>query len=136
MSLTSASHARVAAQLRTATIVPELRSKKLVLYSASSVALFMISGLTATSQLPFTVPPHAPSAARHAPNSLAVVQSTAQPRAGSALLWPATYNDRPFESDPRTMHEALPPTKGTKFAANFWLHQYDYVKAHVAGCTA
>ena len=35
----------------------------------------------------------------------------------------------------RTHHEALPVLKGTKYAANFWLHQYDYISAHNSGCT-
>ena len=60
---------------------------------------------------------------------------TVQPRKGKALLWPATRSDDPFVSDDRTHHEALPVTKGTKYAANFWLHQYDYVSAHKSGCT-
>ncbi|EOD34081.1 hypothetical protein EMIHUDRAFT_228956 [Emiliania huxleyi CCMP1516] len=53
---------------------------------------------------------------------------TVQPKKGRAVLWPATFNERPFEKDARTHHEALP--------ANFWLHQYDYVDAHHRGCTA
>ena len=60
---------------------------------------------------------------------------TVQPRKGRAVLWPATHNERPFEQDERTHHEALPVLKGTKFAANFWVHQYDYISAHHAGCT-
>ena len=89
---------------------------------------------------------------------------TVQPKKGKAVLWPATHNERPFEQarlavaarraflrapraratrehparaqDHRTHHEALPVTKGTKYAANFWIHQYDYVTAHHQGCTA
>jgi len=60
---------------------------------------------------------------------------TVQPKSGKALFWPATLNSDPFVSDDRTHHEALPPTRGVKYAANFWLHQYDYVSAHHAGCT-
>jgi hypothetical protein len=60
---------------------------------------------------------------------------TVYPKAGRALLWPATLEDRPFVSDDRTHHEALPVLKGTKYAGNFWLHQYDYVTAHTNGCT-
>ena len=89
-----------------------------------------------------------------------------QPKKGRAVLWPATFNERPFEQDARTHHEALPVLKGIKYAAllspppllparththeaavrslhpstpsqaNFWLHQYDYVDAHHRGCTA
>ena len=61
---------------------------------------------------------------------------TVQPKKGKAVIWPATHNDRPFVQDQRTHHEALPVTKGTKYAANFWIHQYDYVAAHHMGCTA
>ena len=60
---------------------------------------------------------------------------TVQPRKGKALFWPATKEEEPFVSDDRTHHEALPVTKGTKYAANFWLHQYDYVTPHKNGCT-
>ena len=48
---------------------------------------------------------------------------TVQPKKGKAVIWPATHNDRPFEQDERTHHEALPVTKGIKYAANFWIHQ-------------
>lgn len=61
---------------------------------------------------------------------------TVQPKRGRAVLWPATFNDRPFIKDDRTHHEALPVLRGTKFAANFWIHQFDYVTAHHRGCTA
>ena len=60
---------------------------------------------------------------------------TVQPKAGKALLWPATKAAEPFVSDPRTHHEALPVLRGTKYAANFWLHQFDYVGPHKRGCT-
>ena len=29
----------------------------------------------------------------------------------------------------------VPVIKGTKYAANCWLHQYDYAGPHHAGCT-
>ena len=45
-------------------------------------------------------------------------------------------NTLTLTQDQRTHHEALPVTKGTKYAANFWIHQYDYVAAHHMGCTA
>lgn len=61
---------------------------------------------------------------------------TVQPKAGAAVLWPSVFDDRPFEQDERTHHEALPVLKGVKYAANFWLHQYDYITPHHTGCTA
>lgn len=60
---------------------------------------------------------------------------TVQPRAGRAVLWPSTLDNDPFVKDDRTHHEALPVLKGVKFAANFWLHQYDYKTPHYSGCT-
>lgn len=60
---------------------------------------------------------------------------TVQPKKGKAVLWPATFEHDPFVSDDRTHHEALPVIKGTKYAANCWLHQYDYAGPHHAGCT-
>lgn len=41
-----------------------------------------------------------------------------------------------FTKDERTDHEALPVTKGEKFGANFWIHQYDFRTTHAKGCTA
>jgi len=61
---------------------------------------------------------------------------TIMPKAGRAVFWPATLARDPFVSDDRTHHEALPVLKGTKYAANFWIHQYDYVSAHNSGCTS
>ena len=58
------------------------------------------------------------------------------PKAGKAVFWPATLDAEPFTSDDRTHHEALPVTKGVKYAANFWIHQYDYISAHKSGCTS
>ena len=51
---------------------------------------------------------------------------TVQPKKGKAVIWPATHNERPFVQDPRTHHEALPVTKGTKYAANFWIHNHAF----------
>eukprot|EP00966_Prymnesium_polylepis_P075223 1745166-Prymnesium_polylepis.1 len=48
---------------------------------------------------------------------------TVQPKAGKAVLWPATLEQQPFDSDSRTHHEALPVLKGVKYAANFWIHR-------------
>lgn len=59
---------------------------------------------------------------------------TIMPKKGRALLWPSVRNDDPMSMDPRTRHEALDVEKGTKFAANAWIHQYDYVSAARKGC--
>ncbi|EOD33508.1 hypothetical protein EMIHUDRAFT_455799 [Emiliania huxleyi CCMP1516] len=42
------------------------------------------------------------------------------PQRGKAVLWPS----------------ALPVTKGEKFGANFWIHQYDFKTPYAKGCTA
>lgn len=60
---------------------------------------------------------------------------TIMPKRGRAVLWPSVRNDDPMSIDSRTRHEALPVEKGTKFAANAWIHQHDYVAAHRKGCT-
>ena len=39
---------------------------------------------------------------------------------------PSTLSDFPESQDGRTFHEARPVIKGTKFAANSWIHMYDY----------
>ena len=58
------------------------------------------------------------------------------PKAGKAVFWPATLDAEPFTSDDRTHHEALPVTKGEKYGANFWIHQYDFKGPYAKGCTA
>lgn len=58
-----------------------------------------------------------------------------KPKKGRALLWPSTLSEDPEEIDARTTHEAKPVIKGTKFAANAWIHMYDYEKPNLWGCT-
>lgn len=60
---------------------------------------------------------------------------TFQPEKGKAVLWPSVLADSPHAKDDRTHHEALPVTKGEKFGANFWIHQYDFKGPHSKGCT-
>ncbi|CAE7847035.1 P4H5, partial [Symbiodinium microadriaticum] len=57
------------------------------------------------------------------------------PKKGQAVLWPGVKNDDPSQIDHRTTHEARPVIAGTKFAANTWIHQYDFKKANLWGCT-
>jgi prolyl 4-hydroxylase len=72
---------------------------------------------------------------------------TITPKKGRALLWPNVRDDddddddarRPLVSsqDYRTVHQALAVvSSGTKYAANAWIHTYDYVSAQRAGCIA
>ena len=57
------------------------------------------------------------------------------PKRGSAVLWPSVQNDNPTLQDPRTRHAALPVKKGVKFAANAWLHLFDFSIPNFWGCT-
>jgi len=57
-----------------------------------------------------------------------------QPKKGRALLWPSILNSDPSNQDSRTMHEARSVEAGTKFAANAWIHLYDYINNHQKGC--
>ena len=59
---------------------------------------------------------------------------TFTPKKGKAILWPSVLNDDPLAFDPRTHHEALPVTKGEKYGANFWIHQYAFKGPYTAGC--
>lgn len=58
-----------------------------------------------------------------------------KPRKGTAVLWPSTTNENPEKQDPRTIHEAMAVIKGVKFAANSWIHLYDFEKSNLWGCT-
>ena len=57
------------------------------------------------------------------------------PRRGTALLWANVRDADPSRADPRTDHEAMPPTDGSvKVATNLWLHQYDFRYPNRRGC--
>jgi len=58
-----------------------------------------------------------------------------QARKGKAVLWPSVLSDDPNQVDLRTQHEALPVTRGEKFGAMFWIHQYDFKGSMAQGCT-
>ena len=55
-----------------------------------------------------------------------VLNLTVTPKIGRALLWPSVLDTDPFARDPRTLHEALPVTRGVKIAANYWVHAFPY----------
>lgn len=57
------------------------------------------------------------------------------PKKGKAVLWPSTFSHTPSRQDPRTHHAALPVIRGTKYAANSWIHLYDFEKSNLWGCT-
>jgi prolyl 4-hydroxylase len=60
---------------------------------------------------------------------------TVMPKQGQALLWPSVLNSDPMAKDSRTYHQAMDVEEGLKFAANGWIHMYDYQTAQKKGCT-
>uniref|UniRef100_A0A6T6YS23 Fe2OG dioxygenase domain-containing protein n=1 Tax=Amorphochlora amoebiformis TaxID=1561963 RepID=A0A6T6YS23_9EUKA len=59
----------------------------------------------------------------------------AKPKAGSAILWPSMKDEDPENADPRMYHQAMPVIKGTKYAANAWIHLFNYRVPNLWGCT-
>lgn len=59
---------------------------------------------------------------------------TIVPKKGRALLWPSVLDEDPSAEDMRTRHEALVVHAGLKYAANAWIHLYNYLTAQKAGC--
>jgi len=57
-----------------------------------------------------------------------------KPKKGRALVWPSVLNEDVYSSDQRMYHEAKEVIKGTKYAANHWIHQYDFRNANLWGC--
>jgi len=57
-----------------------------------------------------------------------------KPKRGRALLWTSVLDSDPNERDFRTEHEAVVVTAGQKFAANYWLHMWDFQEANDKGC--
>jgi prolyl 4-hydroxylase len=58
-----------------------------------------------------------------------------QPKRGRALLWPSVLNEDVLKNDGRTLHEAKPVIRGRKFAANTWIHAYDFTLASQWMCS-
>lgn len=58
-----------------------------------------------------------------------------KPKRGRAVLWPSTLDAEPDEIDRRTSHEAKPVIKGVKYAANAWIHLYNFRVPNLWGCT-
>ena len=59
---------------------------------------------------------------------------TMTPKKGSAILWPGVLASDVTQLDPRTYHHALPVVKGVKYAANSWIHLYDFKTPNFWGC--
>ena len=53
---------------------------------------------------------------------------------GSAVLWPSVTDADPEIDEPFTHHEGLPPDGGIKYAANVWVHNYDYRTPAARNC--
>ncbi|RYH18250.1 2OG-Fe(II) oxygenase [archaeon] len=58
-----------------------------------------------------------------------------KPARGKAILWPSVTNTNLLVQDSRTNHAALPVVKGVKYAANSWIHLYDFQQSNLWGCT-
>ena len=52
-----------------------------------------------------------------------------------ALLWPSVLDSDLNQQDTLTTHEAKPVIRGRKYAANSWIHLYNFEKANLWGCT-
>lgn len=48
-----------------------------------------------------------------------------KPSAGKAVVWANVQPDI-WKMDERSLHQAVPVLEGTKFAANFWVHPFEY----------
>lgn len=58
-----------------------------------------------------------------------------KPQKGKAVLWPSVLDENPEVQDPRTTHESIAVVRGTKYAANTWVHLYNYRTSNLWGCT-
>lgn len=58
-----------------------------------------------------------------------------KPKKGMGLLWPSVMSHDPMRLDMRTIHEARPVIQGKKYAANAWIHMYDFRYSNLWGCT-
>lgn len=58
-----------------------------------------------------------------------------KPKKGRALVWPSVTDEEPDFWDKRMFHEAKDVIKGKKYAANHWIHLYDYEGPSTWGCT-
>ena len=57
------------------------------------------------------------------------------PRKGRALLWPSVLSDAPTRRDDRTYHQAKDVLKGVKYAANAWIHSFNFRVPNRWGCS-
>jgi len=57
------------------------------------------------------------------------------PKRGRALLWPSVLSHDLHQQDTRTHHRAQPVIAGAKYAANAWVHVFDFRTPNLWGCT-
>lgn len=58
-----------------------------------------------------------------------------KPRKGKAVLWPNTLSASPANKDTRMTHEAQVVTGGVKYAANVWVHLFEWDRPSLWACT-
>jgi len=56
-----------------------------------------------------------------------------EPKLGRAVLWPSVLAEDLLTGERNTHHEALAVEKGVKYAANLWMHLYDFKTPSRAG---
>jgi predicted 2-oxoglutarate/Fe(II)-dependent dioxygenase YbiX len=56
-----------------------------------------------------------------------------EPKLGRAVLWPSVIADDLLTGERKTHHEALAVDRGIKYAANLWMHLYDFKTPSRAG---
>jgi len=55
------------------------------------------------------------------------------PKLGRAVLWPSVLDSDLLTGEPKTHHEAVTVEAGVKYAANLWIHLYDFKSPSRAG---
>ena len=60
---------------------------------------------------------------------------TIRPKKGMAVLWPNTLSANPSMKDTRMTHEAQRVNRGVKYAANVWVHLYEWERPSLWACT-
>jgi len=56
------------------------------------------------------------------------------PKKGTAILWPSVLDKDPWTTEEHTYHEAVTVTRGEKYAANYWIHMFEFQKMLQNGC--
>ena len=64
-----------------------------------------------------------------------LLDMSVKPKKGRALLWPSVLNSDPNVIDQRTVQKARPVISGVKYAANSWIHSYNFEVSNHWGCT-